>query len=197
MRQSSGHPHGDGPQPGHRCADAQRNRHCAKMNQRYADHGVVAVGAAGRGVAPSSDAANTAVAAGLMRCSGNLVIRMRSRRSASEMPCGASPQPVPSMSYLYSLPMCYVQFVRHLYCLCGLFNSRATHLHRYMILLPETNVIARVRQFERNRVVASSDPTLTSAGHLGAIAFRLSWASAGIPSLPIGALDTNPIGLGI
>ena len=152
MCQSSGHPNADGPRPG-RCADAQRNRHCATTNQRYADHGVVAAGAAGRGGPQSSYAASAAVAAGLMRCSGNLVIRMRSRRSASEMPCGASPQLVPSQSYLYKLPMCYFQSVRHLYWFCGLFNSRATHLHRYMILLPETNVIARARQFERNRVV--------------------------------------------
>jgi len=152
MCQSSGHPNADGPRPG-QCADAQRNHHCAKMNQRYADRGVVAAGAAGRGWAPSSDAASTAVAAGLMRHSGNLVIRMRSRRSASEMPCGASPQPVSFMSYLYRYPICYVQFVRHLCCFCGLFNSRTTYFHRCMILLSETNVITRVRQFERNRVV--------------------------------------------
>ena len=152
MRQSSGHPHGDGPRPG-RCADAQRNRHCATTNQRYADHGVVAAGAAGRGGPQSSYAASTAVAAGLMRCSGNLVIRMRSRRSASEMPCGASPQPVSFISYLYRYPICYLQFVRHLCCFVSLFNSRTTYFHRCMILLSETNVITRVRQFERNRVV--------------------------------------------
>lgn len=102
-----------------------------------------------------------------VRRSRYLVIRMRSSRSASEMACEASLQPVPFMRYLYRAPICCVQFVRQLCCPCDIFNSQATCLHR------SPNSIAGDGRINLDSVVRtqsgcpSSDPSPTSAGHLG------------------------------